>query len=56
MTLEDATAIYQKCERQGADCPSCPLNKEVKWQVGAGLAHLAITPCELFTYLEEDLK
>lgn len=56
MTLEDAIAIYRKCEHQGANCPSCPLNKEVKWQVGAGLARLAITPCEMFAYLEDDLK
>ena len=56
MTLEDATAIYRKCVRKGADCPSCPLNKEMKWQVGAGLAHLAITPCETFTYLEDALE
>ena len=56
MTLEDATAIYRKCVGKGADCPACPLNKESNWPVGSGLAHLTITPCEMFAYLEDDLK
>lgn len=55
MTLEEATQIYNRCDRGVDDCGNCPLFREKAWEVGE-LGELKFSLCSLYEELLAGLK
>jgi len=56
MTFEEALKIHQECDPDDCDCDTCPIGKDIEWEVSDGGVHLKAAICSMLLLTKDMLE
>jgi hypothetical protein len=56
MTLKEAIDIHEKCDPDDCDCETCPIGKDIEWEVSDGGVVLKGSICSMLLLTKDMLE
>lgn len=56
LTIQEAVTMQDVCNPDDCDCETCPIGKNVKWEITDGGVDLVASICSMILFLKDMLE